>query len=657
MTIPTTKHLRALVLSVLVLASLSMVSASILTAKAATASAPNLHVSGNQLLDANNQPIFLHGVNYSGGEYACVQNFGIFDGPSDQAFVSTLVASHINMVRLPMNEDCWLGINGMPAAFSGANYQTAFVAFANLLVANGITPELDLQWSAPGATKATNTNSMPDADHSVAFWSQVAAKFAGRSDVVFDLYNEPHPNGGWNIWQQGGQDNGFQTAGMQSLVSAVRAANFSGVLSLSGIDYANTLGGTTGWISHKPNDVSHNLVAAVHVYVGNTHQSPTAWASDFAATAAVAPLLNNELGSYRFDDAGGLQPAFAQSFWTWLQSVHGVGTMAWTWNTWGTVEALVSGFSGPSLTTWGQEVVSFYASLSSGGGTPPTPTPTTPPTPPTPTPTSVPPTPTPAPSGNNLALVQAASAFIDYSGVNPTGVDLTKPVQAGDLLVTIVAVAGGNPYTVDHITDDLGNTWQKAISGVNGDETDVEIWYTNSATSGADGAYATLVRGTGGNSVFAQSYTTLAEFHGGGTFHAGHASASNGTSSHGSGSFAGTTGDLIVGGYADAGYVGTIASADGKHTLGVPFTGIDAIQGFDSYGVSGGSGAQADAVSYSNNHFSRAEVAGASFTPSGGTPPPPPPPPPTPFQNAPCTILLNGSTLTGTCTGTIVLPS
>ena len=47
--------------------------------------APQLHVSGNKLLNAAGQQVILRGVNRSGTEYACVQGNGIFDGEVDQA--------------------------------------------------------------------------------------------------------------------------------------------------------------------------------------------------------------------------------------------------------------------------------------------------------------------------------------------------------------------------------------------------------------------------------------------------------------------------------------------------------------------------------------------------------------------------------------------
>ncbi|MFD8929037.1 cellulose-binding domain-containing protein, partial [Streptomyces mirabilis] len=48
-----------------------------------TGTAPELHVSGNKLVDAGGTTRRLLGVNRSGGEFMCVQGYGIFDGPVD----------------------------------------------------------------------------------------------------------------------------------------------------------------------------------------------------------------------------------------------------------------------------------------------------------------------------------------------------------------------------------------------------------------------------------------------------------------------------------------------------------------------------------------------------------------------------------------------
>lgn len=55
----------------------------------------------------------LRGVNRSGGEYSCIKNLGIFEGRVDEASIESIKSWHVNVVRIPLNEECWLGI-GIP---------------------------------------------------------------------------------------------------------------------------------------------------------------------------------------------------------------------------------------------------------------------------------------------------------------------------------------------------------------------------------------------------------------------------------------------------------------------------------------------------------------------------------------------------------------
>ncbi len=82
----------------------------------AAATAVSVRVEGNRLVNGNGAPIRLLGVDRSGTEYACVQGWGIFDGPSDAASIAAMASWHINAVRVPPNRDCWLGINGVNPA-------------------------------------------------------------------------------------------------------------------------------------------------------------------------------------------------------------------------------------------------------------------------------------------------------------------------------------------------------------------------------------------------------------------------------------------------------------------------------------------------------------------------------------------------------------
>src|SRR5207249_3664448 len=81
-------------------------------------------------------------------------------GPLDQGSVDGIKSWHQNTLRLPLNEDCWLGINGVNPAYSGANYRQAIASYVSLLNQNGLYVILDLHWSAPGTTLATHQQTM-----------------------------------------------------------------------------------------------------------------------------------------------------------------------------------------------------------------------------------------------------------------------------------------------------------------------------------------------------------------------------------------------------------------------------------------------------------------------------------------------------------------
>jgi len=62
-------------------------------AERATSVAPALHVSGKRLVNGHGRRVVLHGVDRSGGEFACVQGWGIWDGPLNQATARTPISA------------------------------------------------------------------------------------------------------------------------------------------------------------------------------------------------------------------------------------------------------------------------------------------------------------------------------------------------------------------------------------------------------------------------------------------------------------------------------------------------------------------------------------------------------------------------------------
>jgi hypothetical protein len=309
-----------------------------------------LHVQGNRLLNAQGQTVVLRGVDRMGMEYMCVQVGGLMDGPVDQASVNGMRSwRNSNIVRVPLNEQCWLGVGGSP---SGATYQQGVENYVNLLTASGMYVLLDLHWSAPAGQLATGQQAMPNTSYSAEFWRSVANRFKNNPMVLFDLFNEPIPNNNandgtdaaamrsWSCWRDGGASgncdstlslsvgtslSGSQAVGMQALVDAVRSSGAQNVIVLGGIQWANTLWSSSSRniVTYKPNDPLGQLVASVHSYDGTWCPDTACYDREVAPIAAQMPVIFGEFGN-----GAGATPL--NSLMSWADA-HGVGYLAWTW--------------------------------------------------------------------------------------------------------------------------------------------------------------------------------------------------------------------------------------------------------------------------------------------------------------------------------------
>lgn len=310
-----------------------------------SARARGLHVVGNRLRDRNGRLVQLHGVNRSGTEYACVQGWGIFDGPSSAASIKTIASWHVNAVRIPLNEDCWLGIKGVKAEYGGARYRRAIVDYVRTLHVYGLYAELSLMWAAPGSYKASYQPGAPDKDHSPAMWASLARTFKNDPNVVLAPWGETIVDadcflrGGVCQATYGPANTPYPTAGMQEAVTVMRRAGYRGVISIPGLDYANNL---SKWLSHIPRDPLRQLIAEAHVYGKNRCSSIGCFNATFAPVARRVPLIFGETGeTYDGSECGSSHIA---SFLRWAESHH-VGYFTWAWNTWGNCSSLISDFA------------------------------------------------------------------------------------------------------------------------------------------------------------------------------------------------------------------------------------------------------------------------------------------------------------------------
>ena len=332
-----------------------------------------IRVSGNHLVDGNNAIIDLHGINRSGTEYACIQGWGIFDGPSDAPSVEAMTTWNVNIVRVLLNEDCGLDINGVNPQYAGSNYINAIVNYVNLLHQHGMYAEVSLIWAAPGSYQATYQPAAPDEDHSPAMWSSMAATFKSDPNVILAPWGETTV--GWKCFMKKGCDNEatygpsnayYQTAAMQQAVTLMRQAGYNGVISIPCIDYANACGKIGGskydgstWLESRPHDPQQQLIAEAHVYGKNACDTTACFDSSMRPITRVAPMIFGETGeTYGGSDC---TSRYVPTFMNWADA-HGVGYEAWTWDTWGGCGVLISDYSGTPANAWAKWVKRHYLS-------------------------------------------------------------------------------------------------------------------------------------------------------------------------------------------------------------------------------------------------------------------------------------------------------
>ena len=217
----------------------------------------------NQLVDRDGEPVRLLGVNRSGAEYACVGGHGFFRWADRQASrrrhdclgdqrgarsaERTLLAgnqrrSHrVQPSPLPQGESgpTWLASTGQASTSS---------------------------WTCIGAPRGCSGRQqqpMADLDHAPDFWSSVARAFKNDPALVFDLYNEPHGIS-WECWRDGCMlPGGWRTAGMQTLVDAVRSSGARQPIIATGMHWGTDL---SSWLEYRPDDPADQLAAGLHFY-------------------------------------------------------------------------------------------------------------------------------------------------------------------------------------------------------------------------------------------------------------------------------------------------------------------------------------------------------------------------------------------------------
>ena len=343
-------------------------------------------VVNNQVIGADNQPYIFHGIGRDGYEFSCIGG-----GYMDSAHLALMGSGtssasgtywFANTVRLPLSQTLWL--NGAANQCTAAQYQANVKATIDALTALKFNVIIDLQWSDADGQAVAGGWEMPDA-RSVTFWQQVAPVYAGYSNVIFELFNEPHPSGQasstatWQCWLSGCQITGDQSlgtqyppynyaaVGMQTLVNTVRAAHANNLALVGGINWGYDL---SQYPTYKL--TGSNIVLDTHPYPYAGKNTPALWDSSFGFLTSTYAVMSAESGEY--DCANTFMSQVISYF-----DAHSMGWVAWAWFVVGGTNQgcgypqLISDYQGTPLASMGTYI--YQHLLSYGNTTPPPPPP------------------------------------------------------------------------------------------------------------------------------------------------------------------------------------------------------------------------------------------------------------------------------------------
>lgn len=375
-----------------------------------------IHVNGNRFVNERNEVIQLRGVSLMGMEFTAVGGWSPQD-PFPTLVESTWPALHdwrINTIRIPLNETSYLGIECVPPfvgpAFKkagkvidsdpGHNYKQKLHEVVDRATQEGLYVVLDLHATAPNdslnaingvtAQCALEPNPLPDADHSIEFWKQVATTYKSYPNVIFELFNNPYVDqwkyfsgtktDAWLALRDGVVIDSYlpllpttkkhlwYSVGMQQLVNVVRDTGAMNVILQGSLSRSADM---ELWKEYKAVDPVNQTAASWHAFPGRDakwggkcYAYPGPWCDDrsysFAnqVIAANYPVMVTEYGDR---NASGTKGApFVSALLPRLDKM-GISYLAWTFTVGDLPDyLLIKDNSGSPTDGYGQYVRSHY---------------------------------------------------------------------------------------------------------------------------------------------------------------------------------------------------------------------------------------------------------------------------------------------------------
>jgi hypothetical protein len=249
----------------------------------------NLKVVGNQVLDDNEQAVWLQGVCVDSMQWSAGENILW----STQVALGTWQA---NLIRLPIDEKFWFGRGQGQKPGDEIKYRALVDDVVKLVAGAGKYVVIDL-----------HSFGAPTAAH-IEFWQDAATRYANHPAVLFELFNEPHGIT-WTVWRDGGDlkkaeslakddgaiENNLQVqshtaVGMQALVDVVRAVGAKNIVIVGGVDWSYDLTGIMNGFALSERG-GNGIIYVSHVYPWKSN-----WEKKFLLAAEQFPIMITEVG-------------------------------------------------------------------------------------------------------------------------------------------------------------------------------------------------------------------------------------------------------------------------------------------------------------------------------------------------------------------------
>ncbi|MGH3992442.1 MAG: glycoside hydrolase family 5 protein, partial [Pseudonocardiaceae bacterium] len=358
------------------------------------------HTSGRQLLDANNQPVRMTGINWFGLETANYTPHGLWTR-SYRDMLDQIKGLRYNTLRLPFSSqlfDAGSTPNSIDYAknpdlvgLSGIQIMDRIIGYAGQI---GLKVVLDRHRPDSGGQSALWYTSAYPESRWISDWRMLAQRYAGNTTVIgADLHNEPHSiqGGGGSCWGCGDQARDWRLAAERA-GNAILAVNPNWLIIVEGVDVFNGSsywwGGNLQGAAQFPVrlNVANRLVYSPHDYATSVFPQP--WFSDptFPNNMAaiwdrnwgylhknnVAPVLMGEFGTTLRDPRDQ----------TWLRTLMaylgtGVGGISFTFWSWNPNSGDTGGILNDDWTTVNTTKQAYLDPYLLGTGTPPPTTTTT----------------------------------------------------------------------------------------------------------------------------------------------------------------------------------------------------------------------------------------------------------------------------------------